>query len=94
MRVVLGVDFRLEGTYLFPVEVARAEIGLDRIGADTFFFSFELIARAIALGYSVTTVTIEPREREHGASKVANLSRIRRVAEELLRFRLRLLRER
>lgn len=93
MRVLLGTSFRLEGIYLFPVHVAREEIGLTTIGAETFFFSFELITRALQLGYRAETVVIRPRKRQAGASKVANLRRIRRVADELVRFRVRLLRE-
>ncbi len=93
MKILLGISFKLEGIYVFPVAVARDEIGLDTIGADTFFFSFELISRALALGYSTATVTIDPLPRASGASKVANLRAIARVTEELLRFRLRLFRE-
>ena len=93
MRTLLGIDFQLEGIYLFPVEVARRDIGLHAIGSATFFFSFELIARALARGYRVRTVTIEARPRQHGSSKVANLSRIGRVAKEVVRLRLRLARE-
>lgn len=93
MRMMLGLTFRLEGIYLFPISVAKKEIGLHNVGSSTFFFSFELIARAMGLGHRVETVTIEPRAREHGESKVANWSRIRRVGEELIRFRIRLLQE-
>lgn len=93
MRALLGITFRLEGIYLFPTRVATEEVGLDLVGATTFFFSFELIARALALGHTATTVTIAPLPRQHGASKVANLRRIRRVAGELARFRWRLVKE-
>jgi len=90
MRWALGVNFELEGTYLFPVSIARDDIGVDNVGAETFFFSFELIARAVARGHSTAQVVIEPRARAHGESKVANWSRIRRVGTEVLRFRKRL----
>ncbi len=94
MLATLGITFKLEGIYLFPRKLAQQDIGLDNIGATTFFFSFELLARAVGRGVPVHTVVVEPRARQAGASKVANFKRIRRVAEELLRFRLRLLRER
>jgi len=91
MLVVVGVDFELEGTYLFPVRLAREDIGLDRVGADTFFFSFELIARAIAAGHRVETATISVRpRRQGGASRIATFKRIKRVAGEVLRMRKRL----
>ena len=93
MRVLLGLSFRLEGIYLFPVDVARDEIGLDTVASTTFFFSFELISRAIARGHRTHTVTIEPLPRTAGASKVVSARRIARVAEELAQFRLRLLQE-
>jgi glycosyltransferase involved in cell wall biosynthesis len=93
MRLLLGVGFRLEGIYLFPVKVAVEDIGVERIRSHTFFFSFELIARALALGLRPATVTIEMRKREHGESKVDNVKQIKRVARELWRFRMELFRE-
>jgi len=92
MRVILGISFELEGIYLFPVTVARDQIGLDNIRSDSFFFSFELIARAMASGQTVVTTEIEPKPRETGRSKVANLRSIGRVARNLIDFRIRLLR--
>lgn len=89
IRLMLGTSFQLEGIYLFPTVVARSEIGLDLIRSDTFFFSFELVCRAIEAGYSYTTVAIESLPRTHGSSKVANLNRIRRVGSELVKFRVR-----
>ena len=93
MRLLVGLSFRLEGIYLFPT-AALAEVDLDKVGAETFFFSFELVSRAMALGLTVETVTIAPRPRAGGQSKVANLARIRRVASELWSFRQRLAAER
>lgn len=92
MRILLGLSFKLEGIYLFPLSVARDDIGLDKVDSDTFFFSFELIARAIAQGQTVATTVIEPRRREAGRSKVANLRSIGRVSRDLIDFRIRLLR--
>ncbi len=65
---------------------AVREIGVDRVEAETFFFSFELITLAIERGYTVNTVVVRLHERMAGRSKVANLRQIRRVADELLRF--------
>jgi len=95
MQLLIGVDFALEGTYLFPVTLARDEIGLDQVAADTFFFSFELIARALQGGHSVADAVISSRPRtDGGASRVANAGRIRRVAAEVLTLRTRLRQER
>ncbi len=91
MRLLVGVDFALEGTYLFPVALARDDIGLQRIAADTFFFSFELIARALQQGHRVADAVIASRERsDGGGSRVANAARIQRVAAEVLALRRRL----
>lgn len=90
MRALVGVSFALEGTYLFPTALARDEIGLDRIGAETFFFSFELIAHALQRGWRVADTTIASLPRTDGTpSRVANLKQIKRVAGEVLAFRAR-----
>jgi glycosyltransferase involved in cell wall biosynthesis len=90
MRTLIGVDFALEGTYLFPVKLARDEIGLQAIGADTFFFSFELIAQALRRGYRVADTTIASLPRTDGTpSRIANIKQIRRVAGEVVAFRQR-----
>lgn len=91
MRAAIGVDFALEGTYLFPVRVARDEIGLQVIAANTFFFSFELIVRAKKLGYATADSVISCLPRvDGGGSRVANLKQIRRVADEVMKLRTRL----
>jgi glycosyltransferase involved in cell wall biosynthesis len=90
MQWACGINFTLEGIYLFPRRVAVEEIGLDNIPGDTFFFSFELIARAVRAGYSVTVRPMIVRPREHGVSKVATTRRIRRIAGEIYGFRERL----
>jgi glycosyltransferase involved in cell wall biosynthesis len=91
MRALVGVSFKLEGTYLFPVALARDEVGLQTIGADTFFFSFELITRAMQRGHQVAHGTIASRQRTDGSpSRVANLKRIQRVAAEVHAMRRRL----
>jgi len=90
MHWACGIDFTLEGIYLFPRRVAVDEIGLDAIPGDTFFFSFELIARALRAGYTVAVRPMIVRPREHGVSKVATTRRIRRIAGEIYGFRTRL----
>lgn len=91
MRAAVGVSFALEGTYLFPTKLAREEIGLDTIGAETFFFSFELVARALQRGWKVADTVIECRPRTDGTpSRIANVKQIQRVAGEIWKFRKRL----
>jgi len=90
MWLACGIDFTLEGIYLFPTRVARDEIGLDTIPAETFFFSFELIARALRAGHTWTLRPMLVRRREHGESKVANPDRIKRIRREIWGFRRRL----
>jgi len=90
MQWACGINFTMEGIYLFPRRVAVEEIGLDTIPGDTFFFSFELIARALRRGYSVTVRPMIVRPRAHGVSKVASTQRIKRIAREIYGFRTRL----
>ena len=91
MRAAVGVSFALEGTYLFPTKLAREEIGVHAIGAETFFFSFELVARALQRGWKVADTTIECRPRTDGTpSRIANIKQIQRVSAEIWRFRQRL----
>lgn len=90
MKWACGIDFTLEGIYLFPRRVAVEEIGLDRIPGNTFFFSFELIARALRRGYTYTVRPMLVRPRAHGQSKVAGARRIRRIMSEISDFRARL----
>lgn len=90
MQMACGIDFTLEGIYLFPRRVAMDEIGLDNVPARTFFFSFELIARALRNGHTWTLRPMLVRRREHGESKVANPDRIKRIVSEIRDFRRRL----
>lgn len=87
MRVAAGIRFELEGLYLYPVRPAQAIAG--DIGADTFFFSFELIDRGMARGLTVATTTMRYLPRAAGSSKVANLRRIYRVGREVARYAVR-----
>lgn len=89
MRALIGLQFQLEGIYLFPTVLAR-QIGIDTIKAETFFFSFELIHRAMMGGATVYVTEIEPLPRMAGESKVANRKRIQRVFDEMMRFRRQL----
>jgi len=90
MKWACGIDFVLEGIYLFPTRVAVDEIGLSTIPADTFFFSFELIARALRRGYRHTVRPMRVRPRQFGRSKVAGTRRILRIYGEIRDFRRRL----
>lgn len=90
MKVLIGVSFGLEGTYLFPTKLAREEIGLGNVEANTFFFSFELIAKALQRGHSVAHTVIASRPRSDGSgSRVANVRQIQKVAREVWQLRQR-----
>lgn len=84
MRAWASVTFDLEGIYLIRTEIARSLEPLVR--SKTFFFSFELIQRAIDSGNGHTTTSIRCLPRETGASKVVNLRRISRVSADVLGF--------
>ena len=90
MKWACGIDFVLEGIYLFPRRVVIDDIGLDRIESDTFFFSFEMIARALQQGYTYVVRPMTVRPRQHGESKVAGSKRILRIFGEIRGFRRRL----
>jgi dolichol-phosphate mannosyltransferase len=90
MQWACGINFVLEGIYLFPRRVAVEEIGLATIPGNTFFFSFELIARALRNGHTLSTCAMKVRRREHGSSKVAGLGKIRQIWGEVFAFRQRL----
>ena len=94
MRLMLGKMVPLEGLYLFPIAVARDEIGLEKLSANTFFFSFELLFRAARRGYTYKVVTIQCQPRLAGKSKVANLRKILQVGSEIIDMRMRMLRGR
>ncbi len=87
MRALAGIRFELEGLYLFPTALAKELVG--SIRADTFFFSFELIDKAMQRGKSTTLVEMEYRPRIEGNSRVANWSRIKRIGKEVAEYGLR-----
>lgn len=87
MWALADIRFQLESFVLFPTALGR-EI-TPSMRCDTFFFSFEIVQRAIERGYRVATATIASKPREHGESKVANVKQILRVAREVREYRER-----
>ncbi len=87
MRALADIRFQLESYVLFPTALAQSMLA--DIRCDTFFFSFEIVQRAIEQGYSTATATIASRPRAQGESKVANLRRIKQVGNEVLEYRRR-----
>lgn len=87
MQVTAGIDFQLEGLYLYPVHAAKQFA--PAIRANTFFFSFELIDRGLASGLTLAHTTMTCLPRQTGNSKVANLRRIVRVGREVARYAIR-----
>lgn len=83
LKVVGGIDFELQGLYLFPTGPAKVIEPL--IEARTFYFSFELIRRGLERGMSLATAQIVCRPRKSGRSKVLNPRRIASVAAEAAR---------
>lgn len=87
MMLAADIHFQLEGLYLYPVELAKK---LEpRITCNSFFFSFELIARGLEQGATSALTTIDVKPRHTGTSKVTGLKRIARVAREVLDYRRR-----
>ena len=84
LRLVAGVRFELEGLYLFPSRAAK-ELA-PRIGAQTFFFSFALVALGLERGLRAATTGILCAPRRAGASKVLHPRKIAEVAAEAARF--------
>jgi glycosyltransferase involved in cell wall biosynthesis len=86
LGAVAGIRFELEGLYVFPTATARElEPG---IRSNTFFYSFELVQRAVERGLTLAVTAIRVRPRVAGRSKVANPARVARVAREALAFRI------
>jgi len=86
LRLVAGVRFRLEGLYLFPTGPAK-ELA-PRIDAETFFFSFALVALGLERGLLAATTGIRCAPRRAGTSKVLRPRKIAAVAAEAARFDL------
>lgn len=89
MAAMLGTTREMSGVVLFR----RALLDTLPIKSETFFANLEFPVRAIRAGLDVRDVPIEVHARRSGQSKVANLRRIRRVAGELVKFRVNLVRE-
>jgi len=87
LMAAAGMRFSLEGLYLFPTELG-AEIA-PCVGASSFFFSFELIQRALERGVAVANETIVCKPRVAGHSKVANPRRVARIVGEVMAYRRR-----
>jgi glycosyltransferase involved in cell wall biosynthesis len=86
LRLVAGVRFELEGLYLYPT--AAAKEFAPRVRAETFFFSFALVALGLERGLRASTTGILCAPRRHGASKVVHPRKIAAVAAEAARFGL------
>jgi hypothetical protein len=84
LRLVAGIRFELEGLYLYPTAAAK-ELA-PRIGAETFFFSFALVALGLERGLRAATTGIRCAPRRAGASKVLRARKIAAVAAEAARF--------
>lgn len=84
LRQVSHIGFELQGLYLFPMAAARELEPLIR--ARTFFFSFELIQRAIERGLSTATTAILVQPRTSGSSKVVGARRILSVAGDAMGY--------
>ena len=87
LMVAAGIAFELEGLYLYPTALAQ-EV-LPQIGAQTFFFSFELIQHAVERRVPIATTTIVCKPRLHGESKVVSPRRIWGVSSEVWKYRQR-----
>jgi len=86
LRAVAGIRFELEGLYVFPTATAR-ELE-PRIRSTTFFYSFELVQRAVERGLTVARTTIRVKPRAAGRSKVLSPARVARVAGDALAYRV------
>lgn len=83
LKALGGIDFELQGLYLFPSGPAKVIAPL--IEAQTFYFSFDLIRRGRERGMSLVTAQIACRPRQTGRSKVLRPRRIVSVAAEAAR---------
>jgi len=84
-----GVALRSEGPYLFR----RALFEPDALPPDTFFLNFEFPIRMLVAKRRTRGVVVPCRQRRAGVSKSSGLRQIVGVAQDLLLFRLRRLRE-
>ena len=87
MRLVAGIQFRLQGLYVIPTAMARSAAA--DMTVHSFFFSFELIQRAVESGARLAHTTMRVRPRLSGTSKVTGLTRIAGIAREVWAYRQR-----
>lgn len=85
ITLVHGVRLRSDGPYLFR----RSIFEPDDLNPDSFFLNFEFPIRVLAAGLQVETVVIQCRPRLAGSSKSAALSKVTRVAADLVSLRWR-----
>ena len=86
VRVVVGARGDFTGTMM----LRRALLDeLPQLRSESFFVNLELPIQALRHAKRWALVEIEAQPRLHGQSKVANLTRIRRVALEAMKMRLR-----
>lgn len=90
LRLVTGIDPDTHGFYL----VRRSLVAELEPRSDSFFYNLELPILAIRARKSVSHVTIAPRPRLSGRSKVLRPGRLALVLRELARLRLKRFRER
>ena len=86
IRLALGERGDFTGTMMFRRELLGA---VGTLHGESFFVNLEFPIRALRLGTSFTVLEITAQPRLHGASKVANLKRIRFVVRETLAMRAR-----
>jgi glycosyltransferase involved in cell wall biosynthesis len=84
-----GVALRSEGPYLFR----RNLFDPDALPPDTFFLNFEFPIRMLVAKRRTHSVIIPCRQRRAGVSKSTGVKRIVGVAQDLLMFRVRRIRE-
>ena len=84
-----GVALRSEGPYLFRRNLFDPEA----LPPDTFFLNFEFPIRMLVAKRRTNSVIIPCRQRRAGVSKSTGVKRIVGVAQDLLLFRVRRIRE-
>ena len=84
LGAVAGIRFELEGLYLFPTGAAK-ELA-PRIDAETFFFSFALVALGLERGLRAATTGMRCAPRRSGASKILRPFKLAAAAAEAARF--------
>ena len=89
MRLLLGVDRQIDSAFLFR----RAILSEMPLTSRSFFVNLELPIRIIRGPYRVEEVPITVYPRISGHSKVVKMTKIALVARDLLKLRVRLIKE-